>query len=258
MNKQFSPLPLRPTLEEAAAAISTYLGQEWTARTILGCASRGEISIYARLPTGCRMVRCIPLEGEPNELAVPAGSMPRISARAATALQCSPVISFDELTFPRTNRDFGPPFQEMATEWTLADGESAPEITLNLCRVTDVGVFELAKRYGWQQADQQAQEPINDKPPGSYNPRTAVGKLALKAAWEIERKQKHAATAKETMALLQQWAKEGLHSETLMSADEKNRGVNWLTMRGGEKLYDEETLSKTLSSWRNSRHLGGN
>lgn len=147
MTEEHAPLPPVLTLEEAAEAASSRFGEKWTARSILGCAARGEISIFARIPTACRLVRVEPLDGEENEFTAPAGGMPRISAKAVDALLAAGVATFDELTYPRTAEFFGEKFTEMATVWKIAEGDAAPEITPDSCRVMEYSLEQLADRY---------------------------------------------------------------------------------------------------------------
>lgn len=145
MIEEHAPLPPYLTLEEAAEAVSSRLGQKWTARNILGCAARGEISIFARIPSACRLVRVEPLDGE--EFTVPAGHLPRISAKAANALLAAGVATFDERTELRTTEFFGEKVTEMATVWKIAEGDTAPEITPDNCRVGLPSLEQIADRY---------------------------------------------------------------------------------------------------------------
>lgn len=147
MIEEHAPLPPYLTLEEAAEAASSRLGQKWTARSILGCAARGEISIFARIHSACRLVRVEPLAGEENEIVAPAGHLPRISAKAVNALLAAGVATFDELTDLRTTEVFGEKFTEMATAWKIAEGDAAPEITPDNCRVMAYSLEQLADRY---------------------------------------------------------------------------------------------------------------
>ena len=92
----YLPLPQSMTLDEAAQAISERLGHHWTAKHVLGCAARGQISVFASLPIDARMVRCEPMEGEPDEKVFQAHSQPRISAATARALLCAPFVDYTE------------------------------------------------------------------------------------------------------------------------------------------------------------------
>lgn len=147
MTEEHAPLPPYLTLGEAAETASSRFGQKWTARSILGCAARGEISIFARIPSACRLVRVEPLDGEENEITAPAGHLPRISAKAVNALLAAGVATFDELTDLRTTEVFGEKFTEMATAWKIAEGDAAPEITPDNCRVMSYSLEQLANRY---------------------------------------------------------------------------------------------------------------
>ena len=148
----YPPLPPYLTLEEAAQALTGRLSQQWTPCMVLGCATRHEISVFARIGHAVRLVRVEPIEGEQNEIIGEAGSLPRISAKAVSALLLAGVASFAELTYPRTIDFFGEPAAVTMTEWTLAPGEAAPEIRSDDCRVTSEGVEQLSSLYGAQPA----------------------------------------------------------------------------------------------------------
>jgi len=142
------PFPPYLTLTEAAQALTARLGQQWTGKHVLGCASRGEISVYARIAHAVRLVRVAPIDGEPNEIIGEAGSLPRISAKAVQALLLSDVADFKELTYTRSVDFFGKPEKTSVTEWTLAPGETAPTISPDACRVSREGVEQLLSLYG--------------------------------------------------------------------------------------------------------------
>lgn len=84
-------------------------------------------------------------------------------------------------------------------------------------------------------------------------PRTAVGKLAIEAAWQTELNTKRAATAKQVMKLLQEWADDGKKPGTLLKSDKQKSAVSWTTGKGKEKRFDIETCGKALETWQKSR-----
>ena len=88
--------------------------------------------------------------------------------------------------------------------------------------------------------------------PGT-TPRTGAAKLAVTAAWELEQSQNRKATNTEVMALLKQWASDAKHSCTLRVAPVGKGGVNWVTLKGGDKNYDITALITTLARWHKSR-----
>jgi len=92
----------------------------------------------------------------------------------------------------------------------------------------------------------------SDTPPGK-EPRVASRKMAIKAAWQIERKTGRAALAKDVITLLQEWACEGKESDTLIKSSEEKRGVIWRTNNGEERLFDVDACGKALESWMKSR-----
>ena len=100
--------------------------------------------------------------------------------------------------------------------------------------------------------DQNTTRSNHDLPPGKQ-PNVAIGKLAVKAAWEIELKSGTRATAKEVIARLQEWADAQKHTETLRTADRQNKAVKWITSTQIEKSYSLPTCEKTLKTWNLSR-----
>lgn len=153
----YPPLPPYLTLSEAAQALTDRLGQQWTPRAVLGCATRNEISIFARIGHAVCLARVEPIEGEENVVIAEADSLPRISAKAARTLLLNDVAEFDELTYPRTVNLPGETLGTMVTVWTMAPGEVAPEIRLENCRVSDAGLLQLIDNYT---ASRQSQEVI--------------------------------------------------------------------------------------------------
>jgi len=86
-----------------------------------------------------------------------------------------------------------------------------------------------------------------DNPPGKM-PRTAIGKLAIKAAWEIEQETKQRATVNEVIAKLKAWVNE----EEALCNIIKN-GVSWQTTGLKVKDFDIDACSKALKTWHSSR-----
>ena len=84
-------------------------------------------------------------------------------------------------------------------------------------------------------------------------PRAAIGKVVVKAAWELECQKGRRATAKEVMARLQEWAKEGTEPDVLKESIP--HGVRWITAKGKEKPHDVEACGKALGTWKKSRDL---
>ena len=84
-------------------------------------------------------------------------------------------------------------------------------------------------------------------------PRTAIGRVVVKAAWEIECQKGRRASVKEVMARLQKWAKEGTEPDVLK--EPIPHGVRWITAKGSEKSYDLEACGKTLGTWKKSCDL---
>lgn len=118
----------------------------------------GEILIHARLPTACRLVRVIPYKEGCDEITAEAGSLPAISLAAAGGLLVAGVADFDGYAQRKELPDWftggepildecGMELFDVVVGWRLADGESAPEISLKDCRVMADAVEELIARY---------------------------------------------------------------------------------------------------------------
>lgn len=90
------------------------------------------------------------------------------------------------------------------------------------------------------------------RPPGK-EPNTSVGKLAVKAAWEIECTEGRRATDIQVMDRLQKWADNGSEPAFLKKSDLAKRSVIWLTSKYKEKIYTLEACQKALESWNKSR-----
>lgn len=93
--------------------------------------------------------------------------------------------------------------------------------------------------------------PSGEQIPGKL-PRIAVGRLAVKAAWEIELETKRAATVPDVMKRLQSWADEGKEPEYLIRSDRKKKCVVW-NAGGKEKDYDEKACGKAIERWKINR-----
>jgi hypothetical protein len=88
--------------------------------------------------------------------------------------------------------------------------------------------------------------------PGTL-PKISVGKLAIEAAWVIERSTGRAATTKAVMQQLQNWADRAHKPDVLLNSDLPNRSVIWRTSNGASKSYTSEACGKTLAAWKKSR-----
>lgn len=96
----------------------------------------------------------------------------------------------------------------------------------------------------------------NNVVPGTYEPRNSIGKLAIKAAWEIEQKTTKLASRDEVMTLLIDWAINGNKADLLVKADEFRSLVFWSTVNESKlKEYDLNACGKTLSKWKKSRKI---
>lgn len=85
------------------------------------------------------------------------------------------------------------------------------------------------------------------------SPKTANGKLAVEAAWELECKLSYHPSDKEVMALLIDWANNGKKPDILKAPGKDGRSVEWITSKRVEKNYSIEALQRTLETWEKSR-----
>lgn len=91
-----------------------------------------------------------------------------------------------------------------------------------------------------------------DSVPGR-TPRTAIGKLTIKAAWMIEGETNRAATATQVMTRLQEWADDGTEPGALLKSDKQKRAVIWVTGKAKPKPFDADACGKALETWQKSR-----
>lgn len=87
----------------------------------------------------------------------------------------------------------------------------------------------------------------------TYTPRNAIGKLAVKAASEIEHETKVRASAKQVMERFQKWIDEKTETNYLIKFDKKNRSVTWNTENACEVIYTVYACEKTLGKWNKGR-----
>lgn len=145
------------------------------------------------------------------------------------------------------------------------------EPTIELTTFIDLSKFsKLAVEFEWENlplelivlaknqekndglSQSQNKELINTQQ-GLYKPRTAIGKLTLKALENIESKTKQKASAEQVMALLQQWADEGNEPDILINSNKQKRCVIWQTGKRKNTDYTIEACRKTLEKLGKSR-----
>lgn len=166
----FPPLPHFLTLDEAAQAVADRTGKPWTARQILGCAERHEITVFARIDRAAEFVRVQPTDGRTNKIAADAGSLPILGAKAVQALLLTGNANSTGWEEPGTVDFFGEPVRAWARAFELAQGEEPPRVTMGDCRVTAHGVLELVALYTAEpdepQEAPQAAAPEQEAPKG--------------------------------------------------------------------------------------------
>lgn len=85
----------------------------------------------------------------------------------------------------------------------------------------------------------------------TYQPRNGVGKLAVKAAKEIEQSTGQRATTDQVMKTLQKWASDGTHSDCLREPG--NLCVVWTTLKNNPKGFTIGACEKVLRNWNDGR-----
>lgn len=90
--------------------------------------------------------------------------------------------------------------------------------------------------------------PSGDVIPGKM-PNITIGKLAIKAAWQIECETGKCATADSVIKRLQKWVDTDDYPELL---EKIPHGVTWVTKKGKTNSYDIGACEKTLEAWNKS------
>ena len=88
----------------------------------------------------------------------------------------------------------------------------------------------------------------DDAIPGKM-PRTAIGKLAVNVAWEIECATGKRAIASQVINKLQE-----LEKDEPILTEKIPHGVKWVTSKGKGKSFDVQTCAKALETWNTSRN----
>lgn len=118
---------------------------------------------------------------------------------------------------------------------------------ISWCR--DNGYTELANNFERGPEDSQAIAAKKEgaSVPGEM-PRTAIGKLAIKTAWEIELTTAKQATAKQVIGRLE----ELIETEPML-LERIPHGIRWMTTNTTEADFSIEACAKALSKWKLTR-----
>ncbi|MBL8500469.1 MAG: hypothetical protein LZF85_07975 [Nitrosomonas sp.] len=173
---------------------------------------------------------------------------PTLYAKRIESMDSSPAIPFH----PQDATTLNILLEPLAQEPTPIPFEASRSKSL----IPEKSLFDFIERKKMEQPEPQVaiSETNNDDIPGKQ-PRIAIGKLAIKAAWEIERehKSKRRATANEVMERLQSWADAGTHPDVLYESNKRRKQVTWLKGKSGDKVFTFEACEKALSKWNESR-----
>ena len=85
-------------------------------------------------------------------------------------------------------------------------------------------------------------------------PKTAASRIAVEAAWELERETGHRPTARKVIERMAQWVESGdKHPDILIGYKPEKRAIIWRTTASKEKEFDVNACSKALQRWHKSR-----
>jgi len=85
-------------------------------------------------------------------------------------------------------------------------------------------------------------------------PKTGASRVAVEAAWELERETGHRPTARNVIERMAQWVESGdKHPDILISYKPEKRAIIWLTTTSKENEFDVNACSKALLRWHKSR-----
>ena len=135
--------PSYMSLKDAAEFLTNKLNRKITIENILAYAENEKISIFARINRDAKFIRVNPIEGEPNEFHAFNGALPRLSSNAVKSLLLTGHTEYKEHTNIEEVDYFG--FKEMASVVTfrIADGQVAPETTIEYCRVSKESLEQI-------------------------------------------------------------------------------------------------------------------
>lgn len=183
------------------------------------------------------------------------------------------IVEDKQITFRKWEHEY---ISDAPLDWQMEmqrDNRIAPHLTFPCTPVelmqfidTAIGIhcFRVPDAFRQSMTNKISGAPENDeaiKPrltesnegiPGKL-PNVSGGRLAVKAAWEIELDTGRAASRDDVMSRLQEWAAKGIYPETLIREVREKRAIEWHTKDGKEKFYDIEACGKTIEAWNKSR-----
>ena len=89
--------------------------------------------------------------------------------------------------------------------------------------------------------------------PGKIPP-TGASRVAVEAAWELERESGRRPDARKVIERMAQWVESGdKHPDILIAYSREKRAIIWLTTASKEREFDVNACSKALCRWHQSR-----
>ena len=85
-------------------------------------------------------------------------------------------------------------------------------------------------------------------------PKTGASRVAVEAAWELERESGRRPDARKVIERMAQWVESGdKHPDILIDYRREKRAIIWHTTASKEKEFDDKACSKALYRWHQSR-----
>ena len=85
-------------------------------------------------------------------------------------------------------------------------------------------------------------------------PKTGASRVAVEAAWELERESGRRPDARKVIERMAQWVESGdKHPDILIAYSREKRAIIWHTTASKEKEFDDNACSKALYRWHQSR-----
>lgn len=209
------------TLQEAADYMSGESGEIWTQRRILDAGAQGLIHVQAVLPPSWKIGVLASTSLTGNTISMGPAYLKNL-------------LIYDKVEVPGNLAAVDP-----RRSWPAIFSHVDLRIDGH-----DLKAF-AAKRT--TPAKAEVNTTPSDGTPGKI-PKTAIGKLALKAALQIESKTGKRATAGPVIEMLQEW-----ESTEPVIAEKIAHGVKWVTVKGVVRKYDIQTCARTLELWNKSR-----
>lgn len=255
-------------LHQAAEWLTEETTEHFQEKDILAAGERGEIALYAPVPTGSHVYHFERDERGANAIIdrkIQEQFLPLSKNQAAQIAGYYPLTGYEiPIEYPSPDLDN---FKSKIGEDSFFN---AVAVTIRSHEVIRVREDDLRRHAATicsalinclsDDALEQAAPSVKDGAqtdqkqidiPGKL-PRVSIGKCAVLAAWQIENETTERASAKKVMEQLRKWVSDGTYPDVLIKMDKGD--VIWHTSKQKEKRYGNEACEKTLEAWIKSRH----